>query len=87
MQDIRDEIISHRTAENFYKVAYDRETLEVDHEKTLVLRREARAERLKKGRRYEDFIKDWSQKKPKDEILEDYGSWPDANKLREIIRL
>ena len=87
MQDLRDEIISHWPAEKTYKIAYNRETLEVDNEKTRILRQEARQERLKRGKAYDEFLKEWSTKKPKDEILEDYGSWPDAKKVREIFRI
>jgi N-methylhydantoinase B/oxoprolinase/acetone carboxylase alpha subunit len=87
MDDIRNEIISHWAAENFYKIVYDRQTLEVDYTKTMENRQKERKNRLRRGKIYQDFEKEWSQKKPKDEILEDYGSWPDAKKVKEIIRI
>jgi hypothetical protein len=87
MQDIRDEIITHQTAERLYKVVYDHKTLEVYHEKTLALRQRARQTRLENGKRYQDFIEEWSGKRPSAEILEEYGAWPDAAKVKEIIRL
>lgn len=87
MQDIRDEIITHRTAERLYKVVYDHKTLEVDQEKTLALRQQARQTRLKNAMRYQDFVEEWSRKKPSEGLLEEYGSWPDAAKVKEIIRL
>ena len=87
MKDIKDEIISHWTAENVYKVVYDHQTLEVDGAKTHEVRQKEKENRLKRGRSYQDFEKEWSQKKPKDDILKYYGSWPDAKKVREIIRI
>jgi acetophenone carboxylase len=36
---------------------------------------------------WDKFEKEWSQLRPAEEILEYYGSWPDARKTREIIRM
>jgi hypothetical protein len=33
---------------------------------------------LKRGKSYEAFEAEWSQKKPPEAILEYYGTWPDA---------
>ncbi len=86
MDDLRNEIISHWVAENVCHVVYDRERLEVDYESTEQIRQRVREERLKKGKRYEEFEKEWSLLKPPDEALEFYGSWPDAQSVRPIIR-
>jgi acetophenone carboxylase len=79
MRDIEDGTISHRVAKNVYKVAYDEETLVVDEEKTKALREEERADRRKRGMKFNDFEKEWLKLKPKKEILEFYGEWPEKH--------
>ena len=78
--------LSQWTADNVYHVAYDPETLEVDHEKTEELRRRERERRKEQGQRYEEFEREWSQKRLPEAALKHYGSWPDAKKVRDIIR-
>jgi N-methylhydantoinase B/oxoprolinase/acetone carboxylase alpha subunit len=87
MEDLRREIISHRTAEMVYHVAYDPETLEVDYDKTNQLRQKEREDRKARGIRWADFEKEWSQLRPTEEAMDYYGSWPDGQKTREIIRM
>jgi acetophenone carboxylase len=87
MKDIRDEIISHWTAQNVYKVAYDPDTLEVDQKKTEGLRQLEREDRKKRGKKYEEFEKEWLTRRPPEEALEWFGSWPDANATRSVIRI
>ena len=86
MDDLRNEIISHWTAENVCHVVYNRERLEVDYERTGQIRQRVREERLTRGKRYEEFEKEWSLLKPPDKALESYGSWPDAQSVKPIIR-
>ena len=50
IEDLRTSVITHWTAENIYKVAYDRETLKVDVEKTEHLRAAERKARLARGK-------------------------------------
>jgi acetophenone carboxylase len=87
MKDLKNEVISHRTAESIYHVAYDRETLEVDKEKTEELRRCEREDRKARGVTWEQFQKEWSKLRPAEDVLEYYGSWPEGKKTREIIRM
>jgi acetophenone carboxylase len=87
MEDIRSEIISHRVAQNIYRVAYDTSTLEVDYKKTEKLRQNEFENRKMQGKKYDDFMQLWSQKRPPDEALKHYGSWPDARKVRDIMRI
>jgi hypothetical protein len=87
MDDLRKEVVSHWSAENVYHVAYDHENLEVDEEKTKQLRQKEREDRVSRGMTWDEFEKEWSQLRPPEEILEYYGSWPDARKTREIIRM
>lgn len=87
MQDLRDEIISHWAAEHVYHVAYDRDTLRADETATAARRQAARQERRRLGKPYEEFVAEWSRKKPKDHILKVYGSWPNAEPTRQITRM
>ncbi|MEW6261741.1 MAG: hydantoinase B/oxoprolinase family protein [Thermodesulfobacteriota bacterium] len=87
MEDLRKEIISSKTAREIFFVAYDPATLKVDQERTEELRQQERAARISRSRPYEEFIRDWNELRPPDEALIHYGSWPDAGKVRDIIRL
>jgi acetophenone carboxylase len=87
VDDVRDEIISDWTASNVYRVAYDAETWTADEEKTQELRKRERQKRLSEGRSYEEFEKEWLKKKPPEDQLVYYGSWPDAKMVRPIIRI
>jgi len=87
MEDIRKEITSHWAAQNIYKIVYDIETLQVNYSKTKELRQRERLERLRRGKPYEEFQREWLQRKPPERTLKYYGSWPDAKKVREIVRL
>ncbi len=87
MKDLREEVVSDWVAEHIFKVVYDPDTLIVDEAKTEFRRKQELEDRLKRGKSYEQFIAQWSQLKPKDSILENYGSWPNAEKVREIQRV
>jgi len=87
MKDLKSELISHRTAESIYHVAYDHETLEVDKEKTEELRRQEKEDRKARGVTWEQFEKGWSKLRPAEDVLDYYGSWPEGKKTREIIRM
>jgi len=78
MKDLREQIISHWTAQNVYHVVYDPHTLRADHTGTEERRRRERADRIQRGKPYALFEPEWSAKKPREEILRLYGSWPDA---------
>lgn len=78
MRDIRRKVTSHWTAKNVYKVAYDPETLRVNQEKTKELREAERQDRISLAKPYDKFMQEWSKKRPRQDILKYYGSWPDA---------
>jgi len=86
MEDLRKNIVSEWTARNIYRIAYDPERRKLDVEKTKQLRDEDRKARLARGRSYEEFVRDWSKLSPPQEVLQWYGSWPDAKPLRPIFR-
>ena len=87
VDDVRSEIISDWTARNVYHVVYDVETWTADVDKTRELRKRERDQRLSQGKNYDEFEKDWLTKKPAEDQLEYYGSWPDAKMVRQIIRI
>lgn len=85
--DVKNKIISDWTARNVYHVDYDSETFAVDPDKTAELHTAEREARKKRGKPYAEFMKDWVDKKPVDQALEYFGSWPEAKKVREIVRV
>jgi acetophenone carboxylase len=86
LEDLRKYIISDWTAQNIYRVAYDSERRKLDAEKTNQQRNEERRARLSRGKTYDAFERDWSKKSPPKEILQWYGSWPDAKSLGPVFR-
>jgi acetophenone carboxylase len=86
LEDLRKQIISDWTAEQIYRIAYDRERRKLDAEKTKQQRDEERRARLARGKSFEEFQKEWSKKSPPKEILQWYGSWPDAKPLGPVVR-
>lgn len=86
LDDMSKQIISDWTVRNIYKIAYDPERRKLDPEKTKQLRDEERRARLARGKSYADFEKEWSKQSPPKEILQYYGSWPDAKPLGPVIR-
>jgi acetophenone carboxylase len=87
MEDLRVKVLTHWTAEKVYKVAYDKETLRVDVEETERMRKAEREARLARGKPFDEFVREWSQKRPPPQALKFYGTWPDAQKNREVIRI
>jgi hypothetical protein len=86
MQDLKDQIISDGSAQNIYKVAYNKEKLKVDKKETERLRAEEKKARLGRGKPYDEFEKEWIKQKPPEEILKFYGCWPDASVTCAIFR-
>jgi N-methylhydantoinase B/oxoprolinase/acetone carboxylase alpha subunit len=86
IDDLGKNIISDWTAKNIYRLAYDPERRKLDVEKTKQQRDEERRARLARGKSYEEFHREWNKKSPPKEILQWYGSWPDAKPTGPIIR-
>jgi len=80
MDDVQKRITSTWAARHIYKVAFDEETLEIDVPGTEKLRQQERDRRKKEGKPFHEFMKEWLEKKPKDEIIRSYGPWPDGIK-------
>jgi N-methylhydantoinase B/oxoprolinase/acetone carboxylase alpha subunit len=76
MNDLENGVISPRVARDVYRVVYNEEKLIVDEEGTKASRDQEREDRKRRGKRYEEFEKEWLRKKPSAEVLEFYGEWP-----------
>jgi acetophenone carboxylase len=87
VDDVRRGVISTWSAREVWKVVFDDATLVVDAEATEALRRAERLERVARGRPYDEFVAEWSQRQPPQEVLEYFGAWPSGEKTREIIRI
>ena len=73
-------------AEHIYQVVWDPERKRVDAAATAQRRAGERHARIARGRPYEEFEAEWLQRKPPEEILTWYGSWPDAKRLEPLMR-
>jgi acetophenone carboxylase len=71
---------------NIYRVAYDHKRLRLYIQKTKERRQEERNARLARGKSFDDFQKEWSTMRPPQDILQFYGSWPDAKSLGPVFR-
>jgi acetophenone carboxylase len=87
MVDVGRGIITHWVATNMYCVVYDPETLAVDEEGTERLRAAERERRKARGKSWDEFHEEWNALRPPDDVLKYYGTWPDAEKNREVIRV
>jgi N-methylhydantoinase B/oxoprolinase/acetone carboxylase alpha subunit len=87
VDDLRADLISAWAAREVFAVAYDGETLMVDDKGTSELRREHRARRLERARPYAEFIADWEQRRPPDEVLKYFGEWPSGAANRKVVRI
>ncbi len=86
LDDLRKQIISDWTAQTIYRVAYDPDRHKLDPEKTKRQRDEERRARRARGKSFDEFHKEWNKKSPPKEILQWYGSWPDAKPTGPVIR-
>lgn len=85
-RDILKDVLSAQAAQHVYKVVWDESAQRVDEQGTAALRKQELAARKARGRPYDEFVQDWSQQKPRDEILTYYGSWPDAREVAPLLR-
>jgi acetophenone carboxylase len=86
MEDLKKNIVSDWTAKRVYHIAFDPEGRKVNQSQTEVLRQAERQARRARGKSYDEFMTEWSKKSPPQEILEWYGSWPDAKPTGPIFR-
>jgi acetophenone carboxylase len=84
--DLDKAVISAWAVKHVYKVAWDPERRRVDVEATKKMRTEEYQARLRRGRPYDEFESEWLTKKPPDQILGFYGTWPDAKQVQPVMR-
>ena len=77
LKDIRDEMITEGVARRVYGLVIDAERGCVDAARTARRRATMRRDRLKKGRKFGAFVKEWRQRRPPDHIIRFYGHWPE----------
>lgn len=87
MEDLKKEIISDWVAFNIYKVVYDPETRSVDLEKTEEERKREREDRKNRAKPYDEFEREWLKKKPSEQALIAFGTWPEGRQTRRIVRI
>jgi acetophenone carboxylase len=87
LADLRGGVITRWVAEHVYCVAVADDGRAVEGEQTDRRRAAERPPRLARGQTWDDFHRDWDQLRPPDEALKYYGTWPDARKNREVIRI
>jgi acetophenone carboxylase len=86
IDDLKKNVISDWTATNIYKVVLNGEGRKVDQASTEELRANERRARVARGKPYEEFVADWSRLSPPKEILQYYGTWPDARPTGPVFR-
>ncbi|HBY94036.1 MAG: hydantoinase B/oxoprolinase family protein [Ardenticatenaceae bacterium] len=86
LHDLKAHKISPWVAENIYKVVTSSDGETVDLEATRQMRAAERQSRLQRGKSYDEFMAEWEQLKPPDEILTWFGAWPTAEPTQPIFR-
>lgn len=76
IKDIEEDLISHDTAREIFKVVFDPRTLIVDVEATDAARAAERKSRLARGKPFDQFVAEFVTPEPP-EHLPYYGSWDD----------
>ncbi|MDB5986223.1 MAG: Hydantoinase B/oxoprolinase [Nevskia sp.] len=79
ISDLEQDLISHETAREIYRIVYNPETLLLDRDATDKARQAERNARKKRGLPYKKFIKSWVTAEPPAN-LPFYGSWGDDPK-------
>jgi N-methylhydantoinase B/oxoprolinase/acetone carboxylase alpha subunit len=68
--------ITAKVARDIFAVAYDEQTFRLDAEATDQLRAQARQDRLRRGKPYQEFVDEWVTEEPPADLLY-FGSWGD----------
>ena len=77
LADLADGLITSDVAEKIYGVALDESGPRADEKATERRRARIRRQRLAKGRKFDDFVRDWKKQRPPESALEKYGNWPE----------
>jgi acetophenone carboxylase len=87
VEDLRRGIITEWVAHNVYCVEYNRKTWAVSELGTAALREKERDARRSRGKGWDAFQREWNVLRPDAIALQYYGTWPDATKNREVVRI
>lgn len=80
MKDLREDLMSHDIARDIYQVVYDEQTLIVDKAATEAARAAYRKERIRRGKPFDEFCKEWVTPEPPAHIPY-FGSWSDTAEI------
>jgi acetophenone carboxylase len=86
MEDLKKNVISEWTVTNVYKVVFAPENRKIDRGRTEQLRADERKARLRRGKSYDEFMAEWDKLSPPKDILQYYGTWPDAKPTGPVFR-
>ena len=86
LHDVHRGVISAWTAEKVYHIRTGRSG-RVDEAATMQARSEARQARIRRGRTWDDFHREWNPRQPAAEALTYFGSWPEGVAQAPIVRL
>jgi N-methylhydantoinase B/oxoprolinase/acetone carboxylase alpha subunit len=86
VEDLKKNIISEWTAGNIYRVALEAEGRKIDRARTEELRAAERKARLARGKPHGDFVAEWRKQSPPQDILQFYGTWPEAKSTGPVFR-
>ncbi|WP_433755683.1 hydantoinase B/oxoprolinase family protein [Nocardia sp. CA-135398] len=84
-RDVTKNLVSEQFAHDIYGVVLDQHG-QLDAAATANRRAELLGQRLGRGKPYDEFVADWSQRKPDEAILNRFGSWPDGAVLEPLMR-
>jgi acetophenone carboxylase len=87
MEDLRRQRITDWSAKNVYHVEYDEDSRTYDEETTADARREYVQDRLAESVPWDEFINEWEDRQPPEEIMGNYGRWPDGEKEHKVMRM
>lgn len=78
--DLEDELVSHETARDLYKLVYNEQTLVVDIEATEAARKAERQARIARGQSWDEFVAEHVKDEPPS-AAPFYGSWNGSQEL------
>jgi acetophenone carboxylase len=87
LRDVLNRTISPEVARDVFRVVFDSDTMLLDNEATTAARAGERQVRQERGRPYDEFLAEWSLRRPPADILTYYGEWPSAERNRDVVRI
>jgi acetophenone carboxylase len=85
--DVRRLVISPDVARDVYGVVFENEHLLVDAAATEEARAQLRRDRSLRALPFQEFEREWLEKRPPADALEYFGEWPSAAPNRRVIRI